>query len=47
MLVTIAINMALFPLRLSNMKSMRKMQALKPQIDAINAKYKNVGLPRP
>ena len=41
-LVTIAINMMLFPLRLSNMKSMRKMQALKPQIDAINAKYKNV-----
>ena len=24
------------------MKSMRKMQALKPQIDAINAKYKNI-----
>jgi len=46
-LVTIAINMALFPLRLSNMKSMRKMQALKPQIDAINAKYKNVGLRDP
>jgi YidC/Oxa1 family membrane protein insertase len=46
-LVTIAINFALFPLRLSNMKSMRKMQALKPQIDAINAKYKNVGLRDP
>ena len=29
------------------MKSMRKMQALKPQIDAINAKYKNVGLRDP
>jgi YidC/Oxa1 family membrane protein insertase len=46
-LVTIAINMALFPLRLSNMKSMRKMQALKPQIDTINAKYKNIGLRDP
>jgi YidC/Oxa1 family membrane protein insertase len=46
-LVTFAINMALFPLRLSNMKSMRKMQALKPQIDTINAKYKNVGLRDP
>jgi len=46
-LVTFAITMALFPLRLSNMKSMRKMQALKPQIDAINAKYKNVGLRDP
>ena len=29
------------------MKSMRKMQALKPQIDAINAKYKNIGLRDP
>ena len=46
-LVTVAINFALFPLKLTNMKSMRKMQALKPQIDAINAKYKNVGLRDP
>jgi YidC/Oxa1 family membrane protein insertase len=46
-LVTIAINMILFPIKLSNMKSMRKMQALKPQIDTINAKYKNVGLRDP
>ena len=45
--VTIALNMALFPIKLSNMKSMRKMQALKPQIDAINAKYKNVGMRDP
>jgi len=45
--VTIAINLVLFPLRLSNMKSMRKMQALKPQIDVINAKYKNVSLRDP
>ncbi|HXA51702.1 MAG TPA: membrane protein insertase YidC [Candidatus Acidoferrum sp.] len=46
-LITIVINLALFPLRLGNMKSMRKMQALKPQIDAINAKYKNVSLRDP
>jgi YidC/Oxa1 family membrane protein insertase len=46
-LVTIALNMILFPIKLSNMKSMRKMQALKPQIDAINAKYKNVGMRDP
>ena len=46
-LVTIVINFAMFPLKLSNMKSMRKMQALKPQIDAINAKYKNVGMRDP
>src|SRR5439155_22685470 len=31
--VTIIINVALLPLKLSDMKSMRKMQALKPQID--------------
>jgi len=46
-LVTIALNMMLFPIRLSNMKSMRKMQALKPQIDVINAKYKNISLRDP
>jgi YidC/Oxa1 family membrane protein insertase len=46
-LVTVAINFILFPLKLSNMKSMRKMQALKPQIDVINAKFKNVGLRDP
>jgi len=46
-LVTIVINFMLFPVKLSNMKSMRKMQALKPQIDAINAKYKNVKITDP
>jgi YidC/Oxa1 family membrane protein insertase len=46
-LVTVAINFVLFPLKLSNMKSMRKMQALKPQIDAINARFKNIGLRDP
>jgi YidC/Oxa1 family membrane protein insertase len=46
-LVTIALNFILFPIKMTNMKSMRKMQALKPQIDAINAKYKNIGLRDP
>ncbi len=46
-LVTIAINMVLFPLRLRSMKSSKKMQALQPQIEAINAKYKNVGMRDP
>jgi YidC/Oxa1 family membrane protein insertase len=46
-IVTIAINFILFPLKLSNMKSMRKMQALKPQIDTINAKYKNLKMTDP
>ena len=41
-LVTVLIYVVLFPIRLSSMKSMRKMQALKPQIDTINAKYKNL-----
>jgi YidC/Oxa1 family membrane protein insertase len=45
--VTIVINIALFPLKLANMKSMRKMQALKPQVDAINAKYKNIKMTDP
>jgi YidC/Oxa1 family membrane protein insertase len=45
--VTIVINFILFPLRLSNMKSMKKMQALKPQIDIINAKYKGLSLRDP
>ena len=46
-LVTIAINFVLFPLKITSMKSMKKMQALQPQIAAINDKYKNVGLRDP
>ncbi len=46
-LVTVFLNMIMFPLKLTNMKSMRKMQALKPQIDAINAKYKNISIRDP
>ena len=45
--VTIALNFLLFPVKFSNMKSMRKMQALKPQIDAISAKYKNIKITDP
>jgi len=46
-IVTLGINLVLLPLRFSSMRSMRKMQALKPQIDAINAKYKGVGMRDP
>ncbi|MFL6415457.1 MAG: membrane protein insertase YidC [Bryobacteraceae bacterium] len=46
-LVTLIINLALFPLRLSSLKSARKMQKLQPQIQAINAKYKNISLRDP
>jgi YidC/Oxa1 family membrane protein insertase len=46
-LITVFINLLLLPLRFSSLKSARKMQALQPQIQAINAKYKNVGLRDP
>jgi YidC/Oxa1 family membrane protein insertase len=46
-LITVAINLALFPLRVSSMKSMRRMQALQPQINAINDKYKGIGFNDP
>lgn len=45
--ITIIINVVLLPLRFTSMKSAKKMQALQPQIQAINAKYKNVGLRDP
>jgi YidC/Oxa1 family membrane protein insertase len=45
--VTIAINLALFPLRISSMKSAKKMQRLQPQIKAINDKYKGISLRDP
>ncbi len=46
-LVTLIINLVLFPLRLSSLKSSKKMQLLKPQIDAINAKYKGLTMRDP
>jgi len=46
-LVTLIINLALFPFRLTSLKSARKMQKLQPQIQAINAKYKSISLRDP
>lgn len=46
-LVTVFINILLFPLKLTNMKSMKKMQRLQPQIAAINEKYKSMSLRDP
>ncbi len=46
-LVTVALNFILFPLKLTSMKSTKKMQALQPQIAGINEKYKNIGLRDP
>ena len=45
--VTIALNFVLFPLKITSMKSMKKMQALQPQIAAINDKYKGIGMRDP
>jgi YidC/Oxa1 family membrane protein insertase len=45
--VTILINFLLFPLRLTSLKSMKKMQLLQPQIAAINDKYKGIGMRDP
>jgi len=46
-IVTIIINFLLFPLKLSNLKSMKKMQALQPQIAAIADKYKGISMRDP
>jgi YidC/Oxa1 family membrane protein insertase len=44
---TVIINMVLFPLKFANLKSMRKMQALQPEIAKINEKYKSLPLRDP
>jgi YidC/Oxa1 family membrane protein insertase len=46
-IVTFIINFILFPLKLSSMKSMKKMQALQPQIKAINDRFKDVSMRDP
>jgi YidC/Oxa1 family membrane protein insertase len=46
-LITIAINVVLLPLRVKSMKSQRKMQALQPNLAAINAKYKGLSMRDP
>jgi YidC/Oxa1 family membrane protein insertase len=46
-LLTIAINVVVLPLRLKSMKSQRKMQSLQPKLAAINAKYKGLSIRDP
>ena len=46
-IVTIAINLIVLPLRFSSLKSQRRMQRLQPQIQAINAKYKGLSIRDP
>ena len=45
--LTLFINLALFPLKLFNLKSMRKMQVLQPHIAKINDKYKGISMSDP
>ena len=45
--ITIIITLAMLPMRFAGMKSQRKMQALQPEIQAINAKYKGLSLRDP
>ncbi len=47
MLVTLAISLATFPLRLASLKSMRKMQSLQPELNKINDKYKGIAMSDP
>ena len=46
-LVTVAINFILFPLKLRSMTSMKKMQKIQPLIKNINDKYKGMGMRDP
>ena len=45
--LTVIINLALFPLRLSSLKSARKMQKIQPQVKLINERFKNVKINDP
>ncbi len=45
--MTIIINLALFPLRISSLKSARKMQKIQPLVKSINEKYKNIKINDP
>lgn len=45
--LTVAINFLLLPLKISSLKSMKKMQMLQPEIKAISEKYKGLSLRDP
>lgn len=46
-LVTVIINFALLPLKISSLKSMKKMSVIQPEIAKINKKYEGLGLKDP
>jgi YidC/Oxa1 family membrane protein insertase len=45
--ITVFINFALLPLKISSLKSMKQMQVLQPQIAAINEKYRGISMRDP
>ncbi len=47
MLVTAGINMVLFPLKFSSMRSSRKMQSIQPLVTKLNDKYKGIPMKDP
>ncbi len=46
-ILTVAINIVMFPLKLTSLKSMKKMQALQPEVKKIQDKYKGLSLRDP
>ena len=46
-LITLIINMAMFPLKLTTLKSSRKMQKLQPEMAKITEKYKGISMSDP
>ncbi len=46
-IVTLFINMATFPLKITSLRSAKRMQELQPQIKAINEKFKNLSMRDP
>ncbi len=45
--VTVGINIIMFPLKLTSLKSMKKMQALQPEVKRIQEKYKGISMRDP
>jgi len=46
-LITIAINMVMFPLKVKSMRAMQKMQKVAPEIKSIQEKYKKYSMRDP
>ncbi len=46
-IVTVIINMAMLPLKITSLKSAKKMQAIQPEFQKINKKYEGLGMKDP